>query len=223
MRRDVIILSVAAACTAYAVMGGLPSDPAVMDVEWRAVSHNEPSLSMPRSVPWVHGLIQGAQGPSPRIELAPKRREGDHYPVHLIVAHPDQAAAETMGWDETYALTVDGYAVEAMKALGPAAGWADPEPWALVAELDADHPLVVHAAAQAAGPQAAMAQAETDYYAAARDWVGANFPHPDAMNVVRRLTYEAWNGRADYWPGDPLPDVEAVCEQARNELSGGGD
>lgn len=193
---------------------------AVIDVDWRAVAHNAPSRQMPRSVPWVHGLIRDAQGPSTRIELAPKRAKDDHFPVHLIMAHPDQAAAETMGWDDAVDLAVDGHVVSLYKSMGPAHGWCSPEPWALVAELDADHPLVVHAAEAAKGSQEAMDRAKDEFYAGARQWMDDNFPHPDFMNVVRSLMLSEWQHAPGYWPGDPLPDMVVICEKARTQLRG---
>lgn len=194
-------------------------------VDWRAVQYNAPSRQMPRSVPWVHGLIRDAKGPSPRIELAPKKQKNDDAPVHLILAHPDPAAAEVMGWDDTLDITVDGHKVSVVKSLGPCEGWCPPAPgqdmvWALVAEIDADHPLVRHAAAAAKGAQEAMTKAEDAFYTHAREWMDRNFPHPDFMNVVRSLMLSEWQHKDGYWPGDPMPDADTILNMARDRIRG---
>ena len=192
--------------------------PMDFSVDWRAVSHNAPSRNMPRVVPWVYGIIRDAKGPSPRIELSPKRQKNDDAPVQLVLAHPDQSAVDAMGWDDTLEITVDGHTVNVQKSMGPAHGWCDPEPWALVVELDADHPLVVHAAEAAKPAQEATDKAVTEFDRKAQEWGYRNFPHNDFMTEIRSIFFAEWNGRADYWPGDPLPDLQNVCEKARDRL-----
>lgn len=190
-------------------------------VDWRAVSRNVPSRQMPRSVPWVHGLIREAWGKSQRIELSPKRQKNDDAPVHLILLHPDQDAAEAMDWDATMEVTVDGHTVETKKSIGPAEGWCGPDTWnlyALVAEIDADHPLVVHAAEAAKAPQEAMDKAVIDFDRRAMEWSDKNFPHPDFMNEMRSVFYDQWNGRLDYWPGDSLPDFDTIMTMAQDRI-----
>lgn len=188
----------------------------MLSVDWRAVSYNAPSRTMPRPTPWVHGLIRDSRGPSPRIQLAPQKGGSV---INLLYVAPDQLAAEELDWDAGALVTVDGHEVRVHKSMTVAEDWncGDGLVWQFNAQLGPDHPLVVGAAAAAQGPQEALEAAERDRDAAARAWMQRHFPHPDFLNTVRELEFE-WISRPEYWPGDPMRDTTELLEAARARL-----